>query len=421
MKKFNLGLEAIGFQDGSIFKEISDLFTTFKQTRDNNENVIQQIVKIIKNKIGINIQIFYDKQYATGVWLPTFNKNHIYFNNEVKQTMDITNSFDSVDKLGGFIKKNEIDIKKGKISGFFSEYQSPININPYDISALDGEELAAVFLHEVGHLFTYYENITKVTITNFVLMGLCQMAEAQDPIDKKKIFIKKLENNELIKPNTMNELVELNDVKTIATVFIDKIAKENASSSGSYFYDVTSVEQSADEFVSRLGGGRALVSALSKSKISDSGLNIQILNDIALNGLGIIGVAVASFVMPILGVLWGSLFMMITVYSSRNKGTASKDFTYDELKVRMKRIVNDLTERLKHEKDVKSIGIIVNEIETCNAIMDMYSDYKPLYARIADFIFKKHATSKDIYELQRDLEDIAMNKLFMKSKKLSLV
>lgn len=424
MRKFNLGLEAIGFQDSSTFTQLSEDFEALKKSRFKDEETIKKIEKTIKDRFGLYVYILLDNRYDNCVWLPTFNQNHIFHDNYMKEYLydyskDQTD-IQKLDKLKAFTTENNISITNAKVSGIFSEMKTDINLNTYQIAGMNGEELAAVFLHEVGHLFTYYENIAKVTITNFVLAGLCSMAEQQAPVSEKKIFIKKLEDHAMFRRGALEDLVEINDTKTVATVYLGKVTKENKSSTNSYFYDVVSCEQMADQFVSRLGGGRALVSALSVADTRQGypkTKSEQVLADIMVNSIRFILHSVfIAFAPPLAMFLAGLDFFMLYL-----SGTGNKDFTYDDAKVRMSRVMNDLTQRLKQEKDTKKMATIIKEIETCEFIISGYEEYEIVYRRISNFLFKSNREAKAIYDLQRDLEDIAMNKLFMKSKKLSLI
>lgn len=424
MKKFNLGLEAIGFQDSATFAALSQDFEVLKKSRFKDEATIKKIEKTIKDRFGLYVYILLDNRYSNCVWLPTFNQNHIFHDNWLKeylyQDASEQKEFEKLDKLNAYTKENQVSIKNAKVTGIFSEMKTEINLNTYQLAGMGGEELASVFLHEVGHLFTYYENITKVTITNFVLAGLCSMAEQQSPVDEKKIYIKKLEDHAMFRRGALEELVQINDTKTTATVYLGKVIKENKSSTNSYFYDVVSCEQMADQFVSRLGGGRALVTALS---IMDTRQGYpktkseQVLADIVVNSIRFVLHSVFMVFAPPLAVFLSGLDFLMLYLS----GTGNNDFTYDDAKVRMSRIMNDLTQRLKEEKDTKKMATIIKEIETCELIVSGYEEYEIIYRRISNFLFKSNREAKAIYDLQRDLEDIAMNKLFMKSKKLSLI
>ena len=91
---------------------------------------------------------------------------------------------------------------------------------------------------------------------------------------------------------------------------------------------------------------------------------------------------------------------------------------YDHVKIRFKRITNDLVTILKYSKDDQYNRCVIKEIDFIDNLIADYVDEMDI-SKLIDFILRRK--DKNIYHLQRDLEDIAFNDLFIKAEKLRLV
>lgn len=441
MKKFNLGLEAIGFQTSSFFEKLSEHFDDLIKKKWRNDQAALAIEKMVKDRFNLNVQLRVGDEMGCCMWPPNFNQNHIFHQNRFKQMYQTwgkhENAIERLEKMNAFNKSSKIDIENGKLYGLFSEMKTIINMSPEQTRTMEAREVAAVFLHEVGHAFTWYENIVRINTTNFVLLELADVVSKNNTKEEKTVYLKKAEEFNMLRYGTADELARCETATKAITVYLSDFIFSNASASGSHFYDTVTCEQMADQFVSRLGGGRYLVTGLDKIMIkygAKVSLTHRFLVDILVTA--VIGFlllrnfkwkAVKNYI------LGGDIFDLfdayvviigaaLTLYNFLiSRGTDNTNPTYDEMKVRIQRVKNDMINRLKNNKGEEDKNILIAQIEACEQIEKEYFQYKPIITILANFVFRKGRDASIMYDLQRDLEEIASNPIFIRSVKLSLM
>lgn len=442
MKKFSLGLESAEFQNDNTFFEIANLIEEIIATSWKEVGPLKALDAYVSKRFGLKTMTTIDEDLPTCTSPDIINDNNTMFYQRMGQmTTRLQEWYDverRLEEINAFNRENYISVKEAKVSGFFSDLKVQINLNKKQLKFLSSREIAAVYLHEVGHTFSMYDLATKMTTTNYVMLELCGMAEGSKVIEDKKIILKKCEEVMNVKPGTLDAVKEAKNSTEAVVIYMNAIVRDIKSSTGSSFYDLTTWEQMADQFVSRLGGGRYLIQGLDilhlrfgdklikpRSILMDIifiltnspfiKINIQMLRaifglkpDEAMTALISLTMMVVKFCMYV--------FTMAFL-----KGTAMKNFTYDEDKVRLKRIRNDYMHNLKLTKDDKHKKYLLREIELCDKVIAEYTDYVPIFTRLGNFLFKAHADAHAIYTLHRDLEELAFNDLFIKSEKLRLV
>ena len=431
MKKFSLGLEAIEFQDSQTFNTIKHFFDKLINENYKNDKTLKELELYVKKRFGLSTHTVLDL-YETGYSTTSIlNQNHIFIGNYVKEeyrkllnTKTITGStqLENIQKLKSFNEQNTIDLKKAIVTGLFSELKGNINIVTQDSQLLGSEGMAAIYLHELGHLFTYFEFLTKSITANYCMMAICSAAEQQVKQENKVILIKKINETIYLKDDALDVLLDVKDTTTTATIFMDIVSKPNKSITGTYFYDWTTAEQVADQFVSRLGGGRELIIALDKL-YKKHGVRTRHSEmfwfDVKVNIFRFVTGLLISTLIPF-GVIVAIYVIYVQLTLSGITGFFSHNFTYDEPKVRLKRIRNDYMVALKNNKDIEVKKYLIKEIDQCDVLIADYTEYKPVLDIVSNYLLSKNRSYNELYQLQRDLEDIAFNDLFIKAEKLLL-
>src|ERR1700752_9579 len=274
-------LETIDFQTDSYAKDIEALYREIMIDIQNNRYNIRTIqrhpnVKAINDltfkRTGIKLELVINS--GIGVCFPFYPNPHSgiltagdqdYFSNP-KYKIYIREQIKIMDKAS--IQKGTIDTEKCRVSGIFSEYTTPIFINVISLYRIGTkpEEITAIFLHELGHCFSSMEYSNRLNSTNQVLATLAREMLDKDHLSKEYIF-KELER--INKKTTKDELDKIisgdNIILGRATM---RYLKEMVTSQlPNWWYDQTSNETLADNFVSRWGYGYALVSALERGEI----------------------------------------------------------------------------------------------------------------------------------------------------------
>ncbi len=102
-----------------------------------------------------------------------------------------------------------------------------------------------------------------------------------------------------------------------------------------------------------------------------------------------------------------------------SSGENHKDYTYDELKIRYKRVRNEAVNRLKDLNcPTEVVRPILDDIYFMDKIISETYRVSLASEKIANFIFKSAKDAKASVDEQQLLEELAMNDLFIASAEL---
>ena len=200
MKKFSLGLEAIEFQKDETFNNFVQQFSILRKKKTFKQSDFKGLEELTFSSFNIKISVqentFTSSEAAVAkpFWLQINNiihdeKRKIVYKQLINEEEFFKNAFNEA-KL--FKQANLIDLKTAKISGPISNVTSYMLLSANIIKKFSAEEMAAVYLHEIGHIFTFFESMVKLTTVNMVLNGLCLLAESRASLNKE-IYIKQSE------------------------------------------------------------------------------------------------------------------------------------------------------------------------------------------------------------------------------------
>jgi hypothetical protein len=109
----------------------------------------------------------------------------------------------------------------------------------------------------------------------------------------------------------------------------------------------------------------------------------------------------------------------ITILAS---GDNHRDFTYDDLDVRYKRIREQTIVYLKNKQlDAEEIKRCLDDLEFFDSALKKVGSSQGVITKIANMVLPGARKESKAIELQRDLEALAANDLFAKAATLSLL
>lgn len=344
--------------------------------------------------------------------------------------------------------KGTVDTENCRVSGVFSEYKNPIHINVRALvnRAFTAAEITAVFLHELGHCWGSYEYSNRMNRTNQILAEVLREVTGKKTLPKEYVF-KELK---VINPRTTNE--ELDKIFSGDNIVISKamfrFLKETIESqmTGDHHNDNV-FETLADNFAARWGYSTHLVTA--NEKLEDKSIfnPRQNLTGSVLGSISSVILILVScylFVKLIIGsatmlvgatvlnstilAFWGTMGVM-TVYLLGIiiasfilwHSTYDQKMTYDDLKFRYKRIRNQLVEQLK-DSDIQKAQArdLIDQIKLLDDIIEKTNGYKNAVTYFLDFFTPGHAASQDDTKMQRLLEELSANDLYVKAASLRI-
>ena len=432
-------LESIAFQDkefGNVLANLLDKLDRIpsnKKRKDSDE--YKTITKLIKDRLGIKIELIIDDPYVDAACYPGawFNINTVmqqkpWRNIEIIRIYDPKRARDYEKRYQEFRKykkDNWVDTKNAKIGGFFTEYAFELffNFNQLRSAKLTPKEMAAIFMHEMGHIFTFIEYFDRTIETNQTLACVLNSLEDADgdASDPKHIYrlkeIDKINGTEFI-----DSLEGINNKEVITTVVLNETMeaiKLNSNVNTSNYND-SAGESQADVFSSRFGLGRDLATGLYKLHKSfgfDPRVSLFALITQTFLDIFFLVFAISGFLIGF-GALIAIVFVVNGYYNAEHK----RNYTYDDLPIRLTRMKEQVVTELKNPKLSKELKkeLIKNieNIETC--IKGSYK-YKHLLGHLFDLLLPAARREKKAIEVQRKLEELTANDLFTKAAELSLI
>ncbi|EIC2604793.1 hypothetical protein LAB17_002147 [Salmonella enterica subsp. enterica serovar Newport] len=266
-----LTMEAIKFQDGSLFKEMTEFFRS-KQGLDKKDvlNVFKDghLTEMVKRYTGLNIEFSVDVkmgQMNAYVYPPDISTNNTILADYHRLWMRGADGVALLKKIKD-TPVGYVDLEKGRVYGIFEELKIRSAITYELLTATEPflpEEKAAIMLHEIGHAFTFLETLSETVRVEASIMTV--QRELLGTTDKvKRIELAKALNKTLDTNVDVNKISDSDDGSVWYTVYVSNKAMQlrNVNNAGRYT-DVAS-EFMADQFATRHGGGEYLVSGLAK-------------------------------------------------------------------------------------------------------------------------------------------------------------
>ena len=403
--------ESIAFQNTTFFDELTlafDEVKNLKETEVGDSEPIYRISKIIKNHTNLNITIDAENDYPPCIDIPNIDRNNPLINAAQRAIVNSTDGLAMIESSNKVLH-GTVNIKTAKVSGVFSDIKAKMYLGKAFIQGnkYSSQELAAITLHEVGHLFTYFEFITRTVRTNQVLAGLSKILDGSENQEKREVAL--LSAKKALKLDKL-DLSQLKDVntKTTQVVLIDALVKETRTELGYNLFAESSWEYLCDQFSARHGAGVHLATALSKIYKSQYNISYRSLAVyLVVEMIKVILISNLSFL--------GILFLVVTLDSQDGGG-------YDLPSARLKRIRDQATQYLKNKQisDVERRRIL-DEIESIDKLLAEMTNRKQLFTYIHEFFSKRTRDERAYRKLQYELEDIAMNDLYVKAAEFKLM
>ena len=403
--------ESIAFQNTTFFDELTlafDEVKNLKETDVGDSEPIYRISKIIKNHTNLNITVDAENDYPPCIDIPNIDRNNPLINAAQRAIVNSTDGLTMIESSNEVLH-GTVNIKTAKVSGVFSDIKAKMYLGKAFIQGnkYSSQELAAITLHEVGHLFTYFEFITRTVRTNQVLAGLSKILDGSENQEKREVAL--LSAKKALKLDKL-DLSQLKDVntKTTQVVLIDALVKETRTELGYNLFAESSWEYLCDQFSARHGAGVHLATALSKIYKSQYNISYRSLAVyLAVEMIKVILIANLSF----LGILF-----LVVMFDSQDGGG------YDLPSARLKRIRDQATQYLKNKQisDVERRRIL-DEIESIDKLLAEMTNRKQLFTYIHEFFSKRTRDERAYRKLQYELEDIAMNDLYVKAAEFKLM
>lgn len=421
--------ESISFQNDRLHREMTAIIDKYRTNKDGNARTELEIAvaKCIKDNTNMNFDVVVaDMPMMTEP--PHIDKNSPLLEGYGwKDTTLSKKSLADIRKSKDKEVRGLLDLNASWVDGYFAEL-APIKMylnapmiygnkgilyKFFDGREYTSAEISAVILHEVGHIWSFFEHLVRFRTTNQILITMVRELDGTQDHGQREIIIKESADVLNIDAIDAQELGNKNNT-TIYTVIISQLARKNRSQSGVEGYDINSFEALSDQFATRHGAGKDLVTALDKLykgtiyRRGWAGYFFMELVKIAVLGLGIFELAAGQIYAAYtsFALLAGLLF-----------ADAHLDW-YDKGGARFKRIRNQLVEELKDPTLPKEDSArIRDDIDVIDKVNENMKDHTQLVGLVYDYLIPSGINKRKQIEFQQTLEEMASNKLFYYANK----
>lgn len=393
-------------------------------TKAIGESLIDEHIRI-QTGLKVKFAIINDRSmgHNAAVYFPYLTLDHPF----VKFFHD--NSMKAPRTVGGHllrIKKNpvhgKVDLDKGMVSGLYSEILSDIMMDLTLIKDFNftPEEVAAIVLHELGHIFTYYQFLDQMTFGGLVtLIAAREMAGIEDK-QQKEYVLKLAEDIMGIDVEDADKIID-NPEDAHVILFREYVTQKQSSTTYG-LYDLRNVEQLADQFCVKHGAGKYQASALYKLyRLDYNSATLTPMMHILKNATAMIPYIVIQCYQPfILGtfpVVIGMNVLIATMWYLLFNMPGLK--IYDSPEARVKYLKMMMIDNLKKAKDGETKALITAEIESVDEQLKLLDDKRSLATLFWESVPSIFRTAKEQERAAKELEALLFNDLYYQSSRFT--
>lgn len=442
-KVLNFALESIDFQNDKFGNRIEaiveDIYKLIETTPGITSTSVQMFPQInelqllIKSRLGFGAKI--KTNVALAAVMPFYGTPYSIFIPKQWQG-DIAESFVSnqVDRvLREGKNKATVNTAEATVGGVFADVTVEVFIDFFQLKTVyncTASETTGIILHELGHAFYGMEYSDRIDGGNQILANLAKVClNKKKDVDTNYVFRELKAINPKIQKEEIDKMMSSD--KTVASYswfkfVIDVTGTGTGTQAANGKYNSTSFEQLADNFASRFGYGKHVVTGLDKlyksgwspEKQRSAWIFFQIMTILAFAT----AVACVALGLAFGLILEGLLAALIVKCILAGSGEEGRDYTYDKLKMRYMRIRNDLVEALKDpELNKDEVKSVITNIYAVDSIVKDTIEYNTLIDGFLNiFSSSDRNAGKSIREEQL-LEELATNMLFVKAAELRLL
>ena len=426
----------IDFQPKNFFNDLTDFLKKFKDNNfkrreffqaENFKSFTENLHDLIFKYTGLPFRFYFGEPKAIedffGPATSPVLRDSTTLTVLVQEDEYLKEVTDFVKEATAKVKVGKVKLypKTGMIKGLekIDEEARPILFLPFSFfrdNTFTAEELAAIILHEIGHNYTLIDLTNTCVLFNNALKDVVDCWTAKKNIKEKTIVINKITEKLDFKVDA-DTLSKEEKVEVAAAILINSFNGKVKSDIGFAYSDRTLSESLADQYCVRMGGGRYIVTGL--SKFPHYTQTASIFYTCLINSC--LSIAV-SLVVPNPITIFLSIFFFMAALGSATAPYASN---YGTLSERFRKIKRQLIEQLKTTNlpnrqvkelldDIEQIDKILTDVES----YPEFSDGKIFLMSIFDKITYKHLKENDIVKLY---EELAHNTAYIAAAKLKTV
>lgn len=322
-----------------------------------------------------------------------------------------------------------VDLKTSRVGGVFSTMQTRVFFSRalLEDRGFSSEEIAAILIHEIGHIFSYFETLAYTTASNALITTAVQaLRECDNPVEKVRLLTTSLSvfgnfNKEAVDAlsNETNEtMIRTVLLKTVEEAERTRVSELLAQESNAY--NARSIEFMADQFAVRHGASLPLATAQHKmAKLTTSDYGRSKLSFYAVQACRLALLA-ATWGATAAGAVFGSgplvLFgpVLTTIVGMMGASSAIMDDYNADPSERIGQMKSDLVQLLKNNKlDAQMRKQILHDVEAIDALRAEIKEHSGIFRFVWRNIAPSGRRQTKIRDFQKGLEDLINNDLFL--------
>lgn len=329
-----------------------------------------------------------------------------------------------------------IDLKTSRVGGVFSQMQNRVFMSRalLEDRSFSSEEVAAIVIHELGHLYSYFETLAYTTSSNAVINTAVEALRSTDnPTEKMRLVTSSLsvfssfnrEAVDAIANESNSDAVRTMLLKTMEEAEQDRVNTLLGNHSNAY--NTRSIEFMADQFAVRHGAALALASAQHKmAKLVTPDYGRSKLSFYAVQAARI-SLLAATWAVTAVGVSTGAggaavfLFgpVMTAIVGMMAGASAVEDDHNSDPSERIAQIKQDLVQLLKNNKlDASLRKQILHDVDAIDALRAEIKEHQGIFRFVWRNVAPTGRRQSKIREFQKGLEELINNDLFLYANRL---
>lgn len=373
--------------------------------------------EIFLRTMGLAIRFTLDPTLRENAYVivPQIDKQHPLINKWRKHFASERDGVASV-RWGGEGVAGEVDLAKVKVSGFYSKLVSQLFVTQGFIQneSFSHREIAAVIMHEIGHIMTYFIMLGQMDTTCYILTDFVRQAiKAETPEHKVKLFTE-LKKNTGIDAAKNEQIMNATNANTLQVLLLSEIAEDTRSEFGSSLFDARSFEALSDQFAARMGFSRDLATALDRLMRAAEPISYRNTFVYLMMEIGKTLFIIAGLMLPLAGVfsIWTPLAVLLMAASPVER-------EYDKPGERIGRLRKELVAQLKDPRQPKArTSALLEDIKVIDALEKEINDRESWHEAVWNMVFPYARRQRDTRQQLQQLENLVNNDLFVSAGQL---
>lgn len=428
LRDFRYSQEAIDYQfDNTFFHQLAKAIGKARELNSRElTSLAPDVVAIgdlITDFIGLKVECKIHPAKYQNAWvkMPDFNRNHPFY----EMWQNFASSKDGLRALKGKdYDIGNVNRKTGKITGVYAKIACPITFTKglMESSKFTDEEIAAVALHEIGHIYSLFETMWRTSATNLAIASAIEDCAGVKDTNVRVKVIKGLVEQGYVDSSTNPEALAQLDDDSLPIAVITAGFRKIGHDENAVCYNRTAWEQSADQFAVRMGAGVHLASGLNKllPTLSEA-KHLFVKNTLVLlfwrilftlSSMSLISVGAAPMILYL-------LFVDLVFLTGPGILEATHN-PYDRYKDRISRIRREQIGKLKTlDKDDPLAEEVLAQIDEIKKIEDEQSNlYSNAFVYLYAFVYNLFTGQLDKKAQQQAVEKLLNNELYVHAARL---